>query len=80
MTRALSSLMSRATVRIIRPVLPCRITWPLTLVVTVLGHERMTMPDGSKRNCWVLNPVLDEPNGMFSKKAWNWEKDLMGGQ
>jgi hypothetical protein len=39
------------------------------LVVTVLGHEVMKMPDGSRRNCWVINPVLDEPHGMFSKGA-----------
>lgn len=37
--------------------------------VTVLGHDTLDMPDGSRRRCWVVHLLLDEPNGMFSKKA-----------
>ncbi len=37
--------------------------------VTVLGHDSVEMPDGTKRSCWVLHPVVDEPNGLFSRKS-----------
>ena len=37
--------------------------------VTVIGHDSIEMPDGSRCFCWVLHPVVDEPNGLFSKKA-----------
>ena len=37
--------------------------------VTVLGHDTLGMPDGSRRRCWLLHLLVDEPNGMFSKKA-----------
>ena len=37
--------------------------------VTVIGHDTLDMPDGSRRSCWVIHPVVDEPNGMFARKA-----------
>ena len=37
--------------------------------VTVIGHDTLEMPDGSRRSCWVIHPVVDEPNGMFARKA-----------
>jgi len=37
--------------------------------VTVIGHDTVEMSDGSRRYCWVVHPVVDEPNGMFARKA-----------
>ncbi|MEO5797899.1 MAG: DUF3108 domain-containing protein [Gemmatimonadales bacterium] len=39
------------------------------VTVEVLKREEMEMPDGSKVKCLVLHPVVDEPNGMFSKSS-----------
>ena len=39
------------------------------VTVRVLKRERMEMPDGSKVQTLVLHPIVDEPNGMFSRKA-----------
>jgi hypothetical protein len=36
--------------------------------VDVIGHDSLEMPDGSRCYCWVLHPVVDEPNGLFSRK------------
>jgi hypothetical protein len=36
--------------------------------VEVIGHDSLEMPDGSRCYCWVLHPVVDEPNGLFSRK------------
>jgi hypothetical protein len=36
--------------------------------VEVMGHDSLEMPDGSHCYCWVLHPVVDEPNGLFSRK------------
>ncbi|MGH7593413.1 MAG: DUF3108 domain-containing protein [Gemmatimonadales bacterium] len=36
--------------------------------VDVIGHDSLEMPDGSRCFCWVLHPVVDEPNGLFSRK------------
>jgi hypothetical protein len=37
--------------------------------ITVLKRERMTLPDGSKRECLVIRPVVEDRNGMFAKRA-----------
>lgn len=37
--------------------------------VEVIGHDTLNMPDGSRCFCWVLHPIVDEPNGLFSRKA-----------
>lgn len=37
--------------------------------VQVLKREVMELPDGSKVNCLVLYPIVDEKNGMFSKTS-----------
>lgn len=39
------------------------------VLVTVIGHDTLDMPDGSRRSCWLLHPIVDEPGGMFSRKA-----------
>lgn len=39
------------------------------VTVEVLKREEMEMPDGTKVKCLVLHPVVDEPNGMFSKTS-----------
>jgi hypothetical protein len=36
--------------------------------VTVLGHDTLDMPDGSRRRCWVVHLLVDD-GGMFSKKS-----------
>ncbi|MDX2058095.1 MAG: DUF3108 domain-containing protein [Gemmatimonadales bacterium] len=38
------------------------------LVIRVLKRERMDLPDGSKVDCLVLNPVIDD-KGMFADRA-----------
>ncbi len=38
------------------------------LLIRVLKTERMELPDGSKVNCFVLNPVIDD-RGMFADRA-----------
>ncbi|MHB1326943.1 MAG: DUF3108 domain-containing protein [Gemmatimonadales bacterium] len=38
------------------------------LLIRVLKKEEMTLPDGRKVNCWVLNPVIDD-RGMFADRA-----------
>ena len=38
------------------------------LVIRVLKRERMELPDGSKTDCLVLNPVIDD-RGMFADRA-----------
>ncbi len=45
--------------------------------ITVLGHDTVDMPDGSRRSCWLLHPVVDEPGGLFarSKDARLWITD-----
>lgn len=37
--------------------------------ITVLGHDSIEMPDGNRCYCWLVHPVVDEPNGLFSRKA-----------
>lgn len=37
--------------------------------ITVLGHDSIDMPDGSRCYCWLVHPVVDEPNGLFSRNA-----------
>ena len=37
------------------------------VTVTVIGHDSVEMPDGNRCYCWVLHPVVDEPNGLFSR-------------
>lgn len=39
------------------------------VTVEVLKREEMEMPDGTKVKCLVIHPVVDEPNGMFSKTS-----------
>ena len=39
------------------------------VTVEVLKREVMELPDGTKVKCLVLHPVVDEPNGMFSKTS-----------
>lgn len=39
------------------------------VTVRVLKRERKEMPDGSKVQSLVLHPIVDEPNGMFSRKS-----------
>jgi hypothetical protein len=39
------------------------------VTVEVLKREMMEMPDGTKVPCLVLHPVVDEPNGMFSRRS-----------
>jgi hypothetical protein len=39
------------------------------VTITVLKRERMTLPDGSKRECLVIRPVVEDRNGMFAKRA-----------
>lgn len=39
------------------------------VTVEVLKREEMELPDGTKVKCLVLHPVVDEPNGMFSKTS-----------
>ncbi len=39
------------------------------VTVRVLKRERMELPDGSKVQSLVLHPIVDEPNGMFSRRA-----------
>ncbi len=39
------------------------------VTVRVIKRESMELPDGTKVPCLVLHPVVDEPNGMFSKKS-----------
>jgi hypothetical protein len=39
------------------------------VTVTVVGHDSVEMPDGSRCYCWLLHPVVDEPGGLFSKKS-----------
>lgn len=39
------------------------------VTVEVLKREMMEMPDGTKVRTLVLHPVVDEPNGMFSKTS-----------
>ncbi|MEZ4457376.1 MAG: DUF3108 domain-containing protein [Gemmatimonadales bacterium] len=38
------------------------------LVIRVLKRERMELPDGTKVDCLVLNPVIDD-KGMFADRA-----------
>ncbi len=38
------------------------------LLIRVLKTEMMELPDGSKVNCFVLNPVIDD-RGMFADRA-----------
>jgi hypothetical protein len=38
------------------------------VIVTVLGHDTLEMPDGSRRRCWVVGLLMND-SGMFSKKA-----------
>jgi hypothetical protein len=37
--------------------------------VTVLGIETLQLPNGYRTRCLVIHPVVDEPNGLFSRKA-----------
>jgi hypothetical protein len=39
------------------------------VVLTVLGLEWIDMPDGSRRHCWEVHPLVDDNNGLFSQKA-----------
>jgi hypothetical protein len=39
------------------------------VVLTVLGREWVDMPDGSRRQCWVVHPLVNDNNGIFSAKA-----------
>ncbi|MGH7524229.1 MAG: DUF3108 domain-containing protein [Gemmatimonadales bacterium] len=39
------------------------------VIVEVLGHDTLDMPDGSRCYCWMLHPIVDEPNGLFSKTS-----------
>lgn len=39
------------------------------VTVRVLKRETMEMPDGSKVQTLVLHPIVEEPNGMFSRKS-----------
>ena len=38
------------------------------LLIRVLKTEEMELPDGTKANCFVLNPVIDD-RGMFADRA-----------
>lgn len=42
-------------------------TNPVT--VKVLGREEMKLPDGRKVQAFVLHPIVEEKNGMFTRKA-----------
>jgi hypothetical protein len=37
--------------------------------VTLLGHDSIEMPDGSHCWCVLLHPMVDESNGLFSRKS-----------
>jgi hypothetical protein len=37
--------------------------------ITVLGHDSIEMPDGTRCYCWLVHPVVDEPHGLFSRTA-----------
>lgn len=39
------------------------------VVVKVLKREPMRLPDGTKVQALLLHPIVDEENGMFSKKS-----------
>lgn len=39
------------------------------VTVTVVKHDSIDMPEGNRCYCLLLHPVVDEPNGLFSKKA-----------
>lgn len=39
------------------------------VTVRVVKREMMEMPDGGKVQTLVLHPIVDEPNGMFSRKS-----------
>ncbi len=39
------------------------------VVLTVVGREWIDMPDGSRRRCWEVHPLVDDKNGLFSQKA-----------
>lgn len=39
------------------------------VIVKVLKREQMKLPDGSKVQALMLHPIVDEANGMFSKKS-----------
>lgn len=39
------------------------------VTVQVVKREEMELPDGTKVKCLVIHPVVDEPNGMFSKTS-----------
>ncbi len=38
------------------------------VVVTVLGHETLEMPDGSRRGCWVVHLRMED-GGMFAESS-----------
>ncbi len=42
-------------------------TNPVT--VKVLGREEMKLPDGRKVQAFVLHPIVEEKNGMFTRKS-----------
>ncbi|HEY4100033.1 MAG TPA: DUF3108 domain-containing protein [Gemmatimonadales bacterium] len=35
--------------------------------IDVLGREMVSLDDGTRRYCWILHPIVDEPNGMFAR-------------
>ncbi|HEY3935682.1 MAG TPA: DUF3108 domain-containing protein [Gemmatimonadales bacterium] len=37
------------------------------VTIDVLGREMVSLDDGTRRYCWILHPVVDEPHGMFAK-------------
>lgn len=37
------------------------------VTIDVLGREMVTLDDGTRRYCWILHPVVDEPHGMFAR-------------
>lgn len=39
------------------------------VTVQVVKREERELPDGTKVQCLVIHPVVDEPNGMFSKTS-----------
>ena len=39
------------------------------VTVKVIGREDVKLPDGRKTKAFVLHPIVDEPNGMFSRKS-----------
>ncbi len=39
------------------------------VVIRVLKREELELPDGTKVACLQLHPLIDERNGMFSKRA-----------